>query len=333
MLDRFLSLLVALCLAFLVWLYARSRDQENLDNVPIPVQIALAPGQADHYDLEVTGPAQVSVSFIGPPSRIRELRGILRRGELHVEITLTVPEDRLNESRYLDTVRVSAADVHVPPGVTPVLVEGRNRIPVTLHRLVERTLPVHVDLSREDRIGLVTCRPPQVLVRGPQEILDRAQAIATQPCTLSPETDRDSPKESPVTVSLPLVTAMEGRPVHATPEGVTVELTVQPRQRTYVLTNVPVRFLCPAHFDLQPRFTNECSGTLTVRVKGPATAQAPAVIAYVDLTRGKFRQGVYTEEPLRLQLPEDFQLAQEPPIAAEFQLTASRPELGGATDE
>jgi hypothetical protein len=332
MLDRFLSLLVAVCLAFLVWLYARSRDQESLDNVPIPVQIALAPGQADHYDLEVTGPAQVSVSFTGPPSRIRELRGILRRGELHVEITLTVPVDRENESHYLDTVRVSAADVHVPPGVTPVVVEGRNRIPVTLHRLVERTLPVHVDLSREESIGPATCRPPQVLVRGPQEILDRAQAIVTQACTLPPETDRDPPKATPVVVSLPLVAELEGRPVRASPDAVTVELTVKPRQRSYVLAEVPVRFLCPANFDLQPRFTNDCGGTVTVRVKGPATAEAASVIAYVDLTRRKFKPGLYTKEPLRLQLPKDFQLAQEPPLAAEFQLTAVR-EPGGPTDE
>src|SRR5262249_42577799 len=131
MIDRLISSLVALSLAFLVWLYARSRDQETLDNIPIPVQIALAPGQADHYHLEVNGPAQVPVSFAGPPSRLRELRGILQRGGLRVEVTLEVPEDRQNESHYLDTVHVEASDLQVPPGVTPVVAEGRNRIPVT----------------------------------------------------------------------------------------------------------------------------------------------------------------------------------------------------------
>jgi hypothetical protein len=57
MLDRLLSALVALCLAFLVWLYARSRDQEILDNVPLPVSVTLAASQADEYSLEVTEPA------------------------------------------------------------------------------------------------------------------------------------------------------------------------------------------------------------------------------------------------------------------------------------
>ena len=36
MFDRLLSALVATGLALLVWLYARSRDQEILDNVPVP---------------------------------------------------------------------------------------------------------------------------------------------------------------------------------------------------------------------------------------------------------------------------------------------------------
>src|SRR6185437_5647302 len=52
MFDRMLSLVVALSLALLVWLYARSRDQEVLDNVPVPVQVTLAPDQAELYQLE-----------------------------------------------------------------------------------------------------------------------------------------------------------------------------------------------------------------------------------------------------------------------------------------
>ena len=47
MIDRILSVVVALSLALLVWLYARSRDQEMLDNVTVPVQVILSPRQAD----------------------------------------------------------------------------------------------------------------------------------------------------------------------------------------------------------------------------------------------------------------------------------------------
>src|SRR5262249_48591435 len=82
--DRLISAAVSVILGALVWLYSRSRDQEMLDAVPIPVTILLAPNQADQYDLEVTGQSQVLASFSGPPSRIRELRGQLQRGELRV---------------------------------------------------------------------------------------------------------------------------------------------------------------------------------------------------------------------------------------------------------
>src|SRR5262249_30231606 len=152
MIDRVISSLVALSLAALIWLYARSRDLDTLDNVPVPVQIVLASGLADQYDLDLPDPCQVLASFTGPPSRIREVRSQLHHGDLHVEITLTVPENLQNESPYLATVRVDASDIRAPQGVTPLVVEGRNRIPVTLHRLVERPLPIRFTHLLQDRL-------------------------------------------------------------------------------------------------------------------------------------------------------------------------------------
>ena len=84
MIDRLLSVVVAVSLALLVWLYARSREQETLDNVAVPVQVTLSPRQAEQYDLELTGPSQVVLSFSGAPARMRELQGMLQRKELHV---------------------------------------------------------------------------------------------------------------------------------------------------------------------------------------------------------------------------------------------------------
>src|SRR5262249_44538194 len=73
MYDRLMSSLVALSLAVLIWLYARSRNVETLDSVPIPVQISLAADQASDYEMEMTGASQVPVSFMGTPSRLRGL--------------------------------------------------------------------------------------------------------------------------------------------------------------------------------------------------------------------------------------------------------------------
>lgn len=321
-LDRLLSGLVALSLAFLVWLYARSRDQDILDQVPIPVQISLTPSQADHYDLEVTGPPQVPVTFSGPPSRIRELRALLHQGELRVELPLVVPEDRQQESLYHDTIRLDASDIHAPAGVTAMVVEGRNRIPVTLRRLVERRLPVRLDPAPDGRISRVSVEPATVLVRGPEEILDRVRSISTQPYSLPPGSDASAGQELVASGPVGLVAEVEGRPIRTTPPTVRVHLALRPQQKVYELAEVPVQFLCPANFPLRPQFVNERAGKIAVRLLGPSGEELPAVVAFIDLTGAgrKFEAGLYADEPVRLQLPKDFQLAQEPPRSATFQL-------------
>jgi hypothetical protein len=320
MIDRLISAVVALTLGILVWLYARSRDQELLDNVPIPVEISLASGQVDQYLLDITGPSQVPVSFRGPPSRIRELRGLLQRGELTVTITVAVPEDRLNESRYSDTVRIDPADLHVPPGVAPTIVEVRNRIPVTLHRLVERRLPVRLDPAPPERVSRITLEPATVRVRGPQDVLDRVRSVPTQPFLFPPSHELNPAQEVPVAGPVPLVREMDGRPVRPVPDSVTVHLIVQPEQRLYELPDVPIRFLCPANFPLKPQFVSEAAGKMKLKILGPVLAEPPAVVAYIDLTGRKWVAGLYGDEPIRLQLPKDTQLGQNPPRSAPFRL-------------
>jgi hypothetical protein len=320
--DRIFSLVVALVLALLIWLYASGREQDMLDNVSVPVQINLAAGQAEHYHLEVTGPSQVPVSFTGPSSRMRTLRGWLQRGELHVELTLAVPEDRQNEPRFLDTVRIDATDIHVPPGVTPVLVEGRNRIPVTLRRLAERRLPVRFDPGSEDRVTQVAVEPSTVLVRGPQETLDQLRHISTQPFLLPVRTEGAVPETLQVG-PVRLAEEVEGRAVRTVPEAVMVRLTLQPRRKLYEL-DVPIHFLCPTNFSRRPRFRNEREGKVALRLLGPASEEQPKAFVFIDLTTaGKFNASnisPYYDEPLQVQLPPGFQLAQPLPRFVAFEL-------------
>jgi hypothetical protein len=319
MFDRLISSLVALGLAFLVWLYVRSRDQEMLDNVPIPVQITLAPGLEERYEVEVLGPSQVPVSFTGPPSRMRDLRHLLRLGELRVEVVLNAPEEHLEESSILDTVRVEAGDIHPPPGVTPLVAEGRNRIPVKFYQLIERRLPVRLDYTGERRVSQVSIEPALVVVRGPKETLDRARAISTQPFALpAGEEDELDAKKVPVD-SIPLVQQLDGRRIRATPATVAVRLVLEPRQKLYELTDLPVRFLCPANFPLRPLFSDHRAGRITLRLIGPAGEEPPEVNAFIDLAGRHWEPGRY-EEPLKLQLPANFRLAGPAPRRLAFQL-------------
>jgi hypothetical protein len=323
MFDRLLLLVVAVGLALLVWLYARSRDQETLDNVPVPVDVAVAPGQADRYDLEVNGPSHVPVSFRGPPSCIRALRRMLERGEVRVAATVVVPDERQNDSRFRDTVRVDAADVQGPPGATPMVQEGRNRIPVTLHRVVERRLPVRLDPAPDERVSQVTLEPARVRVRGPQEILDRIRAVPTHPFLMPTSGENDTGTEAVVAEGVALANEIDGRLIRCSPAAVTVRLTVRPRQKLYELTGVPVRFLCPAEFELRPEFMNGSGGKVPLKVWGPVAEGAPSVMAFVDLTGRKWEPGVYPGEPLRLHLPNEYQLAEGTPRSPAFRLVPS----------
>jgi len=128
-----------------------------------------------------------------------------------------------------------------------------------------------------------------------------------------------------------LVDDLEGRPIRANPCSVKVKVTLRPRQRVYELIDVPVQFLCPPNLPYRPRWDDERAGKVTVRLLGPAGEEQPTVVAFVDLTGRKFEPGLYADEPLRLQLPKDFQLAQAPPRSATFRLAPLPGERGEPT--
>jgi len=317
MLDRLFSLVVAVTLGLLVWVYARSRDQEILDNIPVPVTVTSTPALAEQYALEVSGTPQVLVSFSGSPQRIRELRGVLQRNELQVTLTAAVPPERQNEPRVADTLVVTASDIPAPPGVKPMVVEGRNRVPVVLHRLVERRLPVRFEAGADDATAQVILEPATVTVRGPQEVLDRAKFVPTEPAPLPVRPTGASPT-APAIGRVAVEQTLEGRSVEVTPNRVTVKVYSQPRKR-YDLVDVPIHFLCPGNFQLRPQFLDERAGRVALKLLGPVKDEPPKVYAFLDLTKGTFRSGL-NHEPLQLQLPKDFTLLQEPPRVIAFEL-------------
>lgn len=317
MLDRILSILVAVSLALLVWVYARSRDQEILDNVPLPVQLTLNSAQADQYMLEVPGSSQVLVTFSGIPSRIRELRSLLHRNELKIDMTLVVPEDRQHEIRYSDTILIEAESIHVPPGITAGVVEGRNRIPITIHRLDERKVAVRFDQVNEDTTVPVIIEPSTVLVRGPKEILDRVRVIPTVPSYLPTRSSSSGSLAIP-TARVALVQELEGRPVRVFPDRVAIKVPVQ-MPRKYELSDIPVQFLCPPNFEFRPVFDNERSSRINLTVYGPPQDELPRVSAYIDLSKGRFSAGLQ-EEVLQLNLPRDFTINRGTPPRIPFKL-------------
>jgi hypothetical protein len=321
MLDRFLSALIAVGLATLVWVYAHSHDRETLDNVPIPVQIVLPPDEEKHYSLETVGTGQVPVSFSGMPSRIRELRNMLRHGEIRATVVASVPPNHRDQARFTDMLHIDAARLIVPPGVTAVIADERSLVPVTMHKMVERRLPVRFDSAGDDRLHAASIEPATVLVRGPQRVLDRTRDVPTQPCPCSTIPDQTDEVDR-AGLTLPLVQELEGRPITVSPGQVTVHLVPVPREQR-VTVDAPVGFLCPPGFALRPVFSGEAP-RLVIHLRGPSGDEPPVAYAYIDLTQGRYEVGS-CRQPVRLQLPKGYQLDQEPPGLVSFDLIPVHP--------
>jgi hypothetical protein len=310
-----LELLVALSLAFLVWLYAHSRAQDFIDRVQVPVQIQLAASHRDQYLLETSTSPSVTVSFTGPSSRIRELRRKLQRGLVQASVTLNLADEHLAETTFSENVHIEASNLEVPAGVMIDLAEDRSGLPVTVHRLGERQLPVKFDFAGEVRVTQLEMEPATVLVRGPKQVLDRVQAIHTQPFPLTVPASSDGIVRGQAV----LVTELEGRGISATPRTVNFRCRVQPRKRIYELADVPVQFLCPPQFPWRTRFESESGGKVRLRLLGPAGDESPPVRAFLDLTGSQLFRG-RNLEPLRLQLPKDFTLVESMPAVIPFYL-------------
>lgn len=313
-----LEILVATCLAFLIWLYAHSRGEATLDNVAIPVSFQLSPGQQDLYDLDIQGPRQVNASFYGPSSRIRELRRKLQRGQVKAVIPCSVPEERLKDSRFTEKILVEPSHIAVPPGLMTVLTEDGNLLQVNFYRIVERQLPVRLEHNPEARVRPLEIEPAMVTVRGPKEILERARFVPTQPYGFTPSPE-GAVEENLVQGQVGLVTELGGKTIQTRPETVNFTCRVQPKQKIYELTEVPVLFLCPPGFPWRPRFGAEHTGKISVRVMGPPGEEIPPVHAYLDLSKGNFSRG-RNLDAVRVQLPRDFQPMPQGPQLVSFYL-------------
>src|SRR5205823_91027 len=127
-----------------------------------------------------------------------------------------------------------------------------------------------------------------------------------------------------------LVTELEGRPIQTSPRNVQFRCKVAPKQKLYELTDVPVHFLCPVGFGLRPRFVDDRPAKVSLQLLGPAGDEPPPVLAFVDLTLGNLGRG-RNLEPVRVQLPRDFQLMQNSTPLIAF--TLDEPDRAAATTQ
>jgi hypothetical protein len=311
-----LELLIAFCMACLVWFYIHHRARSSLEQVSIPVQVQLAAHQQEDFALELSQ-RSITVSFSGPYSRIREVRRKLQRRLLKAVLTLNIPAEKYNESTFRETVRLDEECIAVPVGVKVEISE--DHLPVTVHRLAERNLPIRLEWTGEARVSDIKIEPANVRVRGPKAVLDRASAIPTQPYAVQVSADGLWANEANLHDRIALVSELEGRPIQTNITTVQFHCRAVPKQKIYELVDVPVHFLCPKDCPYTMRFANEEAGKVKLKLIGPVTQQPPPVLAFVDLTAGNLARG-RNLQPLRLQLPKDFQLVEPASVFVPFYL-------------
>ena len=293
--DRFSSLAVAFALALMAWLYGSNRDQEIIDNVTIPVVVSLNLLQQDHFMLDVVSNMKVHVSFSGAPLKIREFRRALEHDECVSKIEYSVTEERLGEFKFGDNVVIAESDIPVPQGVRARLVDGKNKIPVTVYRLGEKLIPVRLESGVESSVlSQILIEPASVLVKGPVEILERTRSIPTH-FTAIPFSPMGFQNNISQSVRVAVVDELEGKPVKVLPSKVLVS---------------SIRFLCPSNFAFKPRFTDERSAKIDIKIQGPVLNDLPKILAYIDLTARPGTPGLNVES-VKLQLPREFLLLEE----------------------
>lgn len=321
MFDRIMTLIVAVGLGFLVWVYIRSRDQDYYER-ELPLVVSVAPSQAEHFTLEQTEPYAIPVVFSGPPSRIREVQTLFRQGALKLHHAIVLPEDKVKDVREATVntvIRLDAATLPVPNGVRADIPEMKKSLNVGLRRIVEVKLPVRLNLLGTGQTDRVVFEPATVMVRGPKEILDRQTSIATEPFAPPPLEPDKAELQLPAT-TLRLPGKLGEQLVTVTPSQVQATITLKGPQKLQELTEVPVQFLAPPRFPYRPRFTSDRADTLTLKIRGPNSELRPEVTAYIDLTQRKFGPGLHADEPIQIRLPPGYTLVSQSVARLSIQL-------------
>src|SRR4051794_26617600 len=144
MFDRYVvTPVIALGLAFLIWVYLRSRDQV-VEPYQIPVAVTIDAQQADRFEFETKLDAKVRVKFYGLPSRLQSVKDMVGAGELVVRKVARVPieVDQKQDSEYRETLQLDASSLmaQLPPGVHAEITPAEGRVPISLVRITEKSL-------------------------------------------------------------------------------------------------------------------------------------------------------------------------------------------------
>jgi len=167
--QHVLNFITALSLAVLIWIWAELESDPNETRTypqPIPLEVR---GKAEDLVVANALPSGVMVTLRAPRS---VWENDLRAENLEAWIDL----NGLGVGTYQVPVHVA---VHAKP--VHILAYRPRQVEVVLSRLMQRTMPIEVELVGEPAVGYEAQRPrvwpPQVTLEGPEEAVQRVQRV------------------------------------------------------------------------------------------------------------------------------------------------------------
>lgn len=328
MFDRyFITPIIALGLAFLVWVYLRSRDQE-VQSYPIPIEISLDPQQQDRYSFDGKPENQtVRVKFYGLPSRLREVKDQVESRSIVLRHMVKVPQvvDQRQDNEYQEVIQFDGSSMTLPLGVHADINPVEGRMQIKLRRMMERTLVLQQNVttgSPQYLVDNIRLEPATIKVIGPKSVLEQMDQLLLEPWQPRLPTGLTMTEEE-VRGFIQLPNKIKQEVVKMVPERVEITARLKPALKEYELSDVPISFLCPPNFAYRPVFTSDRLGYIAkLKVRGPMN-RTPEVKAYVDLTTKQsqnLKTGLYADEAIMLDLPEGFYLAQPQPKLSTYRL-------------
>ena len=283
---------MAAVLAVLLWVYADQHITRQ-ESLAIPLRLVLP------ADIR----AQTSVTVLrvrvsGPNRAVAALKE--REGELRINYTPDVETSALESSKTI-TIVLTPNDVRLPAEVNILGIEP-DTLQAKLIRYAEKTLSVSPTIVGEVASGYeigenILVDPPSVAVRGPEDLLERLEAIPTEPVSVQ------GLKASHTRGGVKIATKAGDSTLECDRTvDVLVPIKRQVIQREFA--NIPVAVFAPADFPYRVNLSTRKSVSLRGTKEAISALRPEDIRLFVDVSGLKPRSEPYEEKVYGLVPPD-----------------------------
>jgi YbbR domain-containing protein len=160
--------IISLCLGSLLWYLVVGEDQVDI-SIQVPIEVLNLP---DNLVISNKFKEELDVSIRGPRSIIQELRNR----------NISRPVDLSKAEPGAIVIKNDKDSIPLPRGITVLQLQPAN-ITLSIDRLVQKTIPIHPvtegEVSPGYKLRQITMDPNEIIVSGPQTVLNSALSLKT----------------------------------------------------------------------------------------------------------------------------------------------------------